>query len=230
MEGEGDVLKPIKIRGLDTEIFGVSDTHFNHDLVWPKRGYASLADHDESLVAKWNLACSDNAQVVHCGDFVFKDPDGERCRELFLRLQFRTLFLLAGNHCSGVKQVYHEALNLFWPEVGAAGGEVYPLQYNVPHGKQVIFLPSYAEFLINGQYVVACHYPLLVHNEQKHGAQLWCGHSHQSLPLTNHETGQGKRLDLGVEAFGGPISFADIKAHLKDRELDIRDHHETTVT
>lgn len=228
------MLKPIKIHGLDTEIFGISDLHYGHDkpFLWSKRGYESGKAHDEGVIEKWNSVCSESATVIHTGDWVFQDPKGEKCRELFRRLNFETLYMTWGNHNSGVKHIYAKELaDQYGPQWSHCDRQVYPLIHKVGDKgvKAVVFLPQYVEFIINGTVVIACHYPLLVHNEQKHGAHLWTGHSHQSLPLTNKDTGQGKRIDLGVEGWGRPLSFAEIKLHLQNRDLDIRDHHENTV-
>ncbi len=54
---------------------------------------------------------------------------------------------------------------------------------------------------------------------------MLCGHSHSNCHLTNKDTGQGLRIDLGVESFGRPLSLAEIKRHLAGRDIDSRDHH-----
>ncbi len=231
------MLKRIKIAHPDYDVFGVSDTHFGHNTGWEtplhkRRGYETVDEMDAGIVHLWNAHCTERSHVIHCGDFVFKDGDGAKCRSFFSRLNFGTMWLLGGNHLSGQKHVYAEALAKFYCDNGSSKPtgsveEVYPLTHLVDGNpnKRVVFLPQYAEFTINRQIVIASHYPILVFNEQGHLAQHWCGHSHGSCSWTNKDTGRGRRIDLGIESFGRPMSMVEITRHLAGRDADLQDHH-----
>jgi calcineurin-like phosphoesterase family protein len=215
----------IKLESLD-KTFVVSDCHFNHDrdFVWGKRGYNSCHEHNESIIAELNKRVSKNDVVFHLGDFMFGDNKGTLTREIIARLNFKQLYLLPGNHVSGVHKVYEECLAYEF------GGErpkydVFPLVTAVPVGRELIFLPNLVEIVVEKQLFVLCHYPIISHNSQSHGTYMVCGHSHSNCALTNKNTGKGRRVDVGIESFGGPVNLNLIINVLKDRELDCVDHH-----
>jgi calcineurin-like phosphoesterase family protein len=51
-----------------SEVWFTSDTHFCHARVAELRGFASVADHDESLIASWNATVKPGDVVWHLGD------------------------------------------------------------------------------------------------------------------------------------------------------------------
>jgi calcineurin-like phosphoesterase family protein len=51
-----------------SEVFFTSDTHFCHPKVSDLRGFASVADHDESVIALWNATVKHDDIVWHLGD------------------------------------------------------------------------------------------------------------------------------------------------------------------
>lgn len=229
------MLKTIKITHPEHDVWFLSDLHWGHnrDFIWGKRGFASVEEHDETLVHRWNAHLTNRSVAVHVGDLVFADPDGERFKTLVRRLSFNTLYVGAGNHISGHVAVYKEAMNAqFFGSVidGQLQYEVYPLVYLVDGNpnKRVIFMPVYFELSVGGHHIVCCHYPILSFNKQSKGSTLITGHSHGSCQLTNKDTGLGRRLDVGVESFGRPISLTEVKRHLNGRTLDLRDHHSGT--
>ncbi len=231
------MLKVIKLNAPDNEIAFVSDLHYGHDKphIWQKRGYASGREHDDGLIHQWNSVCTDRSQVFHLGDICFVDPDGVKFKNLMRRLQFNTLWTHLGNHNSGHKLVYAEALREQFPQCFEGNdmvNEVYPLSWQVDGdpNKTVIFLPEYSEATINGRRVIMCHFPIISHNKVGHGSWMICGHSHSSCALTNKDTGVGKRLDLGIESFGRPITFAELRRFMDARPVHSYDHHDHTTT
>lgn len=231
------MLKHLKLNYPDHEIAFVSDLHYGHDKphIWQKRGYTDGQTHDNGLIHQWNSVCTDRTVAFHLGDICFVDPDGAKFKNLMRRLQFNTLYAHLGNHNSGQKLVYAEAMRTQFPQCFEGNDmtcEVYPLKSPVDGdpNKIVVFMPEYAEYTINGTRVVCCHFPIVSHNKIGHGSLMLCGHSHQSLPLTNRDTGQGKRLDLGIEGWGRPLTFGEVKHHLKNRPTDSWDHHDQTTT
>ena len=140
-----------------------------------------------------------------------------------------------GNHNSGVKTVYAEELRRQFPQCFDGNEmihEVYPLTMQVDGNpnKTVVFLPEYVEFTINGQRIIMCHFPIYSHNKVGHGSWMICGHSHGSCKLTHKDKGMGKRLDVGIESFGRPITFGELKAFMAKREIHLVDHHNSETT
>lgn len=227
------MLKTLKINGLENEIFFISDLHHGHDrlFIHKPRGFNNLQEHDAAIVQRWNEVCSNRSVVFNLGDVQFNDPTGDKLKNLFRRLNFKTMYLCLGNHTSGQSAIYKEELKLQFPNVFSEDGfyfsEVYPLWHNVDGNpfKQVVFLPEYVEASINGIRFVLCHYPIYSHHKQSHKSIHLAGHSHGNCALTNKNTGKGFRLDVGWESFGRPISLAEVNSHLKNRDLDITDHH-----
>lgn len=228
------MLKPLKIDHPEHDVWFMSDMHWRHnrDFIYGKRGFTSVEEHDENLVHRWNAHLTDRSVAVHVGDLLFNDSDGTFFKTLVRRLRFSTLYVGAGNHISGHLAVYKEAISQY---PGALDGgqlkyEVYPLTYHVDGNpnKRVVFMPAYFEMSVGGHHIVCCHYPILSFNKQSKGSLLVTGHSHSSCALTNKDTGLGRRLDVGVESFGRPVSLTEIKRHLSGRDLDLRDHHTGT--
>jgi calcineurin-like phosphoesterase family protein len=223
------MLQTLKITAAPNEITFVSDLHWGHDreFLWGKRGFKSVQEHDDAMVHRWNEVSTNRTIALHLGDLCFMDGDGKRFHNLIRRLNFGTLYTLLGNHNSGVKVAYNEALKIQYPEAALLGAEVYPLSIHVDGDplKKVVFLPEYVEANINGQRCTLCHFPIASHHKVGHGSWMCAGHSHSSLPMTNKDTGVGKRIDLGIESFGRPITFAELKRFMDARPTHSYDHH-----
>lgn len=78
-----------------------SDHHFGHRGILDERmsvhrPFASIEEHDETLIANWNAAVRPGDTVWHLGDFCYRCPE-ERARVIFRRLNGRK-FLVRGNH------------------------------------------------------------------------------------------------------------------------------------
>lgn len=227
------MLQTLNIKAPPNEIAFISDLHWGHDrdFIWGKRGFKSVQEHDETLVHRWNEVCTDRSLAFHLGDICFIDGDGKRFESLIRRLNFGVLYSLLGNHNSGVKMAYTQALKTQYPDAATRGAEVYPLETCVDGNpaKKVVFLPEYLEAHINGQRCTLCHYPIASHHKAGHGSWMLAGHSHSSLPMTNKDTGVGKRIDLGIESFGRPITFAELKRFMDARPTHSYDHHNETT-
>lgn len=80
-----------------------ADTHFGHENLCGKlqnsRPFASIDEHDETLVARWNEVVSPDDEVWHLGDYAFRCHP-KRMSEIFRRLHGRK-HLVAGNHDNG---------------------------------------------------------------------------------------------------------------------------------
>lgn len=78
-----------------------ADTHFGHPLVisekvQARRPFASIQEHDETLVALWNAVVRPTDTVWHLGDFAHKCAEAYALK-VFRRLNGRKL-LVRGNH------------------------------------------------------------------------------------------------------------------------------------
>ncbi|CAO4181072.1 Calcineurin-like phosphoesterase domain-containing protein [Methylorubrum populi] len=78
-----------------------ADTHFGHaGILSPRmarpRPFASIAEHDEAIVANWNAVVRPDDEVWHLGDFAFDCPF-EHAAAVFARLN-GTKRLVVGNH------------------------------------------------------------------------------------------------------------------------------------
>lgn len=226
------MLKTLKFSGEESNFFFISDLHQGHnrEFLWGKRGFKNLEEHDLANIHNWNSVCSHVSTVFHLGDLIFNDGTGEKFWKLLDRLNFKVLYLLLGNHVSGQRQAYLKVLKEQFPNAideinNNLKYEVYPLEYNINQIKKIVFLPQYAEISINSTMLTICHYPIISHNKQNHHSIMLTGHSHSNCPITNKNTGQGMRLDVGVESVERPTSLKEIKFYLKDRSLDSVDHH-----
>ena len=144
-------------------IFFTSDTHLGdwRRLAIDKRPFASIADHDAALVARWNEVVGPGDEIWHLGDFAL-GPRRERIEELLDSLN-GTKHLIIGNN-DGPATI--EASG--WADIG-----------------------HYAELEADGRLLVLCHYPLRTWNKIGRGAIDLHGHSHGRLkPFTRqHDVG-----------------------------------------
>lgn len=82
-----------------SEIFFIGDTHFGHKniLVFEQtskfRPFATIEEHDEELIARWNSVVGKQDEVWHLGDVAF----GKKSLDLCERLHGRK-YLIMGNH------------------------------------------------------------------------------------------------------------------------------------
>ena len=78
-------------------IFFTADTHFGDaHILRQRRGFATVASHDEALVAAWNASVAPGDEVWHLGD-VASGLDRAACLTLFARLN-GVKRLVRGNH------------------------------------------------------------------------------------------------------------------------------------
>lgn len=154
--------------------FYIADTHFFHHriLAMCARPFASIHEHDEAIVSRWNSVVRDDDLVYHLGDFGFHlGLNSERIRSLFFRLKGRK-HLIIGNHDVDKKGNLHPTLAaLDW----AARPE---------HAMRT---------RDGGRDVYLSHYATRVWPSSGHGAVHFYGHSHGNLP------GQGRSRDVGVD-------------------------------
>ena len=137
--------------------FFTSDTHFGdrRALRFDHRPFASLDEHDRSLVECWNAVVGPGDEVWHLGDFAL-GPSPARTAEILASLN-GLKHLIAGNNDGDA--------TLRLPGWGS--------------------IRHYAETEVDGRRLVLCHYPFRTWNGVGKGAINLHGHSHGRLkPIT----------------------------------------------
>lgn len=210
--------KPIKITDTDTNVVFWSDTHFGHRCehwetpLWKTRGFKSVEEHDRQLIQRWNEVATETTTFIHLGDFIFGHDTVPRMESILNQVNFQTLYLLPGNHCSGWKQHFETQRSNIWQ-----------LQDN----KKIIFLPNYVESYINKQPIVLSHFPIASWNGQGKGSWMLHGHCHSNL--IKSEIGpilyRTKTLDIGIENYSKPLTFRDLQQIFKNKPTITYDHH-----
>ena len=159
-------------------IFFSADHHFGHKNVLkycPNRKFASIQEHDESLIERWNERVRPKDFVFHLGDFGFNP---EYNVSILKRLHGKK-YLISGNHDD--QNLNDDAFRECWEGI-----------YNTYHEINVMF---------GGRktLIVLCHYPLASWKGIFHGAFNLHGHVHstpenQKLPKKKH------RKDIGIDS------------------------------
>lgn len=73
------------------------------DFLWGKRGFRSIEEHDETIIANWNRIVKPEDSVFHLGDTFLNDMDyGIEC----LNRLNGTIYLVQGNH-DGTTKIDH---------------------------------------------------------------------------------------------------------------------------
>ncbi len=135
-----------------------SDTHFGHDSIrtLADRPFATLAEMDEQIVARWNAVVAPADTVWHLGDFAHRNAG--RLADYRGRLH-GTIHLVRGNHDAGLKA---DELALF--------ASVHVL----------------AEVTVRNKSIILCHYPLREWDKAWRGAWHLHGHVHGRLDDEAH--------------------------------------------
>jgi calcineurin-like phosphoesterase family protein len=130
-----------------------ADHHFGHGGARGlfRRPFASVAEMDAAMVARWNAVVAADDQVWHLGDFAVRQP-AARMAELLEALAGRK-HLIVGNNDGRAT-------------IGLAGWA------SVQH---------YAELELDGSFLVLCHYPLRSWHRMNRGGLNLHGHSHGRL-------------------------------------------------
>lgn len=84
------------------KIFLTSDTHFGHqrEFLYKPRGFDSIEEHDEAVIANWNSVVGPDDEVFHLGDVMLNDNEhGMEC----LRRLNGHINLIRGNHDSDAR-------------------------------------------------------------------------------------------------------------------------------
>lgn len=214
------MFKPIHFHGPDDSFWFTSDTHFNHKpFVFKPRGYASSQEHDDGLIHNWNAVVKNTDTVFFLGDFILSVNKAEDALKYLRRLNFNEIYMLWGNHNASLKQIYQE-------EVKSENLEIYPTVKFIDGIKKIIFVGHYYEVYINGQHIIMDHFAYRTWNHNGKGTWCICGHSHGNDSGINELCKEGKILDVGVDKFGRPINFRELKNIMNSKNIHTHDHHD----
>jgi calcineurin-like phosphoesterase family protein len=141
--------------------FYTGDEHHGHALLQQMRGFASIRDMEEALVANHNGVVQKNDRVIHIGDFAYRG-DAKRTRAIFSRLN-GSHFLVIGNHDDA------ETLRLPW----------------AAQPSQMLLLKD------GDQRLCLMHYAMRVWPGYHRGVIHLYGHSHNRIPADDRSCDVG---------------------------------------
>jgi calcineurin-like phosphoesterase family protein len=178
-------------------VFFTSDTHYGHKNIikYSNRPYKTVEEMDETLIKNHNSVVKPDDKVYHIGDVAFRKDLG-----LLSRLN-GTQYLIFGNHDYDRAQLSKYFFMMHdYLEIKVADPEAH-------HGKQ---------------HIVLFHYSMRVWNKSHHGSWQLYGHSHGTL----YDDPNLLSMDVGVDPRGYfPISYEQVKAHMKTKTFKPTDHH-----
>jgi calcineurin-like phosphoesterase family protein len=220
--------RPLKLtHNDDHKVFFTSDSHFNHKqkFIYEARGYKSVEEHNDALIAKINELVRPQDTLIHLGDFCLNITPPE-FNEILARINCNNILYIWGNHNSCIRRYYEDAVRghldmvRFNGEDSNEGISVYP--YTV--GK-LTFLGYYKEIIVNGHMIVIHHFPHLIWNQMQKSAWQLSGHSHYTNPTTQIENVNNKILDVGWDGHCKPLSFPEIQKIMMNKNHVKRDSH-----
>jgi calcineurin-like phosphoesterase family protein len=234
------MVKKLNFKGKNENFFFLGCLHHNHVCkhwtvpLWKMRGFDSVEEHNQFQIQKWNEVCDENSIVFLLGDTIFDDPKGLNFINLLNRLRFSKLYAQPGNHFSGWLQNYKKTLGEKFPgalEQDRIIYEVYPLQQSITFGKDIFFIPNYAELDINGLQIVISHYAIRSWNQMSKNSIMLHSHEHLSSDLSDWENlDNGKIADVGYESLlkynnGAPISLEKLMKYMHKKQYKSEGHH-----
>jgi calcineurin-like phosphoesterase family protein len=223
----------------DTKVYFHSDWHYNHaprwDVpIWKQRGYNSVEEMNVDIIKNVNETIRAQDILIYLGDISLNCAE-DQFERFISQINCQNIYTLFGNHNSPVWTIYRREIGR-WLEKNYNHGldqigepyilnqesdtEIYPFKY-----KNIIFIGNYAEFIVDGQHIVASHYPFMIWN--KMSSQTWClvGHSHGGCSNTNTQNKYGRILDVGYDEHKKPLSFYEIKSIMDSKKFIPIDRH-----
>lgn len=173
--------------------FFTADLHLGHEAIvrLDKRPFASIDEHDQTVVANWNAVVSERDTVYALGDIAF----GTKAfvRHVLGQLRGR-ICLIRGNH---------DHRNVGSPGLFDRFEWVKDMHY---------YRGSWDEEKVR---IVLCHYPLLFWQNSRKGAWHLFGHCHGGAPER-----RVLALDIGCSLHGyKPVSLPQVVTMFRELEL-----------
>lgn len=202
-----------------------TDLHWNHSPkwaipIWESRGYKSVEHSNTEILKSINTNVNIDDNLFLLGDIALNITE-EQFESFIGLITCKNVYFIWGNHNSRIKDIYYREVDVirqltnFETHTGMHNCEIYPFRY-----KNIIFIGSYAEIVVNQQHIVLQHYPIYSWNGMTHGHWHLYGHVH-----SKNDVVRGKSLDVGWDAFKKPVSFEEIKVIMDDKEKFSEGHH-----
>jgi len=206
----------IKIK--DKKVWFVSDSHYGHTNIcrgvskWKDengnvpefgtRPFDNIEAMNSAIVNNINSVVNQDDVLIHFGDWSF--GGFENIKKFRDRVYCENIYLILGNHDHHIEENHDDCKKLFT--------RVYSLK----------------EFLIDGQMIVACHYPISSWHKVRKGS--WMIHGHLHNKGTSRFVGEGKTMDVGMDGHPEfrPYSFEEVKSIMDKRPSKtgvVEDHH-----
>jgi calcineurin-like phosphoesterase family protein len=139
-------------------VYFTSDTHFGHARIIEScaRPFASVAEMDEAMIARWNARVQTDDTVYHLGDFAFRAD--YPASHYIMRLN-GSIHLIRGNH---------------------DGETLKQSAYRFASVQDIL------EVRLGAQWIILCHYPMREWHRAWDGAWHLFGHVHSRLNHAPH--------------------------------------------
>jgi calcineurin-like phosphoesterase family protein len=211
--------RPLKLfHNDDHKIFFTSDTHFNHakKFIFEARGYKSVTEHNDALIAKINELVRPQDILFHLGDFCLNITMPE-FEQLIARINCENIYYIWGNHNSCIRRQYEETIKGEYQRDDIC---VYPYKIG-----KITYLGDYKEVIVNGHLIVLHHYPHQIWNQMQKFAWQLSGHSHYTNPTTQLDNPNNRILDVGWDGHGKPLAFNEIQKIMSNKNHVKQDKH-----
>jgi calcineurin-like phosphoesterase family protein len=186
-------------------VFYTSDMHFSHKMLADLRGFASIEEHDEAIIERWNRTVGKEDVVFVLGDVSLKKPAAYK--HLTTRLTGRK-HLIFGNHDPG------------------NGGDRDSVKYGLDY--RIAGFESTHDFLrrkVEGTDVLLSHYPydgdhsdndrMQQYRLRDLGVPLLHGHTHSQEKIS-YSGNSTLQIHVGMDAHNlTPVSMHEIVTLLK---------------
>ena len=196
-----------------SKVFFTSDTHFGHKniLRFCNRLWATVAEHDQSLIDNWNDTVPEDGIVFHLDDFCYKGGGFPTIQHL-KGLLHGQIVLICGNHDPDTRK-----------------------RQNLQKLQQLfdgVF--DQLEITVEGQRILLNHYPLLTWPHAYGERPTWqvFGHIHLRKGITGSDAFiveqccRPTQYEVGVDLNGyRPISYQNLKERI---DFQVRHHYNVT--
>ena len=216
------MLKPIKFNNIPGDkVFFTGCSHFRHSPPWhpslyESRGFSKIEDHDIWLLKEYQKLSPDSIVFI-LGDFCLNTDEND-AQNLFNQIPCKKYYI-EGNHESQVSKYYRKlVIDKFQRE----DFDVFPL---TDERNNLTFLGSYAEVIVNGQFIVLNHFPFAIWNKSHHSSWNIHSHNHATFKESLPEYPYFKRLDVGIDTAKKIFSFRDVQKIMAGKQIKQLDHH-----
>ena len=177
-------------------LFFTADQHFGHRLLIDKekRGFASVEEMDETLIANHNAVVRAGDLVYSLGD-LYMTTSVDRARSIQRRLN-GNFYVLEGNHDKVARRLAEEGMFIWM--------------------RQLDNITVKGPWLEEKQLIILCHYAMRTWKNSCHGSWQLYGHSHGGLSDIPHCLA----FDVGVDVpeWGlSPVSIEQVVRKMRGR-------------